>query len=628
MNLQHLRLCGMTGPKLASSIACIAILVVSSAASGGNRLFVGGLSWDTGGGVSRMKVRPLNDRIIVSRAQESGGATHAEAFVETAPGVGSLMLLPNPFGSTDGGADDVDCEESSGLCIASGSVENGSGDPQPTLWECTTSACTTWTVTLLPLPSGHSAGVALGVFIPQPGGLAIAAAVGWTSDLSGIAKATAWLPSVRGGFDAVLLPELGSVPIPPKESIALDYESITSTHAVVAGTASQDSGLSKPVVWYYDTALSTWGSPVELPLPVGSSVGAATALTVTDGTPGARVMTLAGVEEVDDDGTPGTRTLRLQCTTMASPSADCGSAGSWDVKSLPPLSGHGSSSALDIALLSNGYAMLAGSSYSSSTDPFDTGDATLWVVDSSTHMIVATLGVGELAYDLAAGEMARVLTSFRIGPGDGLGVHAVSGSTPGAGPRRWLMTEIPWNRRVEDIAIVSARAGSFDVQVDWRIDLGGRVIGDTELGATVDLEINGLPETSTDSEECLIWEVSDGSTYSCEDLPDGASCGTATLNTAPVGLTCDGDTGTCGVDFTTIFPGLSLQPGDTVKATLTPLLMAEAETVVDDDFLEVVDAVPVPSLGFGGLARLALLILVSGYLVVGITPQRSSCRDG
>jgi hypothetical protein len=615
-----LRLCfrGPTGSKLPSWIAWFSILLAASAAPAGNKLFVGSLSWDTDDGGTRMKVRPLQDRVLVYRPDGAGGSTGAEAYVETTRGTGTLMSLPNPFGSSDSGANDVDCEESSGVCIASGSVENTSGDPQPILWACTASACTSWTTTLLPLPSGHTSGVARGVFIPQPSGLVDAVAVGWTSDSSGIAKAVAWRPGAVGGWDVTLLPELDPLPTPPKESIAFGYQKISSAHAVVAGRAVNDSGDSKPVAWYFDTALSSWGSPVSLPLPVGSSEGAAAALTVTGGTPGSQLMTIAAVAEIDDGGTPGTQALRLQCTTGTSPSSDCGAAGSWNLKSLAPLPGHGSSSALDVAVLPNGYATLAGTSYPSSTDPYDTGEATLWIVDSSSHTIVATLRVSDLAYDLAAGDVPRVLASFRASPGDGLGVHAVSGTKLGGGPRRWLMTEVPWNRRVSEIVLVPTGGGRFDVQVGWRIDLGGSVAGDTELGAAVGLEINGVPEASAEAEPCLIWELDAGGEYDCESLPDGASCGSATLNDAPITLTCDAGAGTCGVDFTTVFSDLSLHTNDSVLATLTPLPATEAETVLDDDFLEVLVGlvVEVPALGAGGLTGLALLLMASSWLVI------------
>jgi hypothetical protein len=278
----------------------------------------------------------------------------------------------------------------------------------------------------------------------------------------------------------------------------------------------------------------------------------------------------------------------------------------------PPLPGHGSSSAVDVAVLPNGYAMLAGTSYASSTDPNGTGEATLWIVDTSTDTIVGTLRMSDLAQGLSAGDVPRVLTSFRVSPGDGLAVHAVSGTKLGGGPRRWLMTEVPWNRRVDDIAIVPSGAGSFDVTVDWRIDLGGSVAVDTELGAAVGLEIDTVPETPADTDECLIWDLGSGGGYSCEALPGGAPCGTAMSNSVAVTLTCDGDTGTCGVDLTTVFPGVSLVPGDSVLGTLTRLATAEAEIVVEDDSLEVIHGSAVPLFGAGGLATLALSIAASG----------------
>ena len=612
MSVQRLSSRGRSALEFSSAIAFVVglfIVLTASSTLAGNKLFVGGLSWDSSDVDTAMKIRPLNDRVIVHRTAASGGATSAEAYVETARGIGTLTSLPNPFGSTASGASAVDCEESSGICVASGSVENTVGAPQPILWECNTSACAAWATTLLPLPSGHTSGEALGVFVPQPSGLADAVAVGWTSDSSGVAKAATWTPNATGGFDVALLPELGSAPTPAKASRGFGFVTFEDGEFLATGVATHDSGETKPVVWYPQAL------PLVLPLPVGSSEGAALALTVADGAPGSQLMTIAGVAEIDDAGTPGTRALRFQCATSVSPASDCGTVGSWSMTRLEPLPGHGSSSVLDVAVLPNGYAMLAGTSYPSGSDPNATGEATLWIVESSTHSVVGKLRVSDLAHDLAPGDVPRVLTSFRASPGDGLGVHAVSGTQLGGSPRRWLMTEVPWNRRVDKIELVPAPGSTFDVEVSWRIDLAGSVSGDTELGAEVGLQINGVPETSAEAEECLIWDLDAGGAYACESLPDGASCGTAILNTVPIPLTCDADTGTCGVVVTTLFSAnLPLIKNDSVVASLTPLRSAEAETVEDDDSLELIVAAELPSLGIGGLMRLGLLILVSGCL--------------
>ena len=275
----------------------------------------------------------------------------------------------------------------------------------------------------------------------------------------------------------------------------------------------------------------------------------------------------------------------------------------------------GSSSAFDIAILGNGNAAIAGTSYPSGADPYVTGEATLWVVDSSSHTIISTLRVSDMADDLAAGDEPRVLDSFQISPGDGLGVHAVSGTILGGAARRWLMTGVPWNRRVQDIVLVPQGEGQVDVEVSWRIDLAGTVLSDTELGATLELEINGVPEANADNPECIIWDIADSDGYSCDVLPDGASCGTATLNSVPVSLTCDGDTGTCGLSFTTVFGGVVVLPGQTVSARLTPSRLTEPETVIGDDSFETISMVAAPMLGEWGILQLGALLLTSGLLL-------------
>jgi hypothetical protein len=179
------------------------------------------------------------------------------------------------------------------------------------------------------------------------------------------------------------------------------------------------------------------------------------------------------------------------------------------------------------------------------------------------------------------------------------------------------MTEVPWNRRVKGINLVPAEEEEFSVEVEWRIDLGGSQSSDTELGATLDLEINGVPTSTTDAEECLIWDLDAGGAFACEDLPDGASCGTGFLNTVPITLTCDAETVTCGVDFTTLFPSTDPIGNNTlVTVSLAPTAIAEPETVADDDSIEIVVGIELPSMGLPGMTALGLALLSSGSLVV------------
>jgi hypothetical protein len=492
---------------------------------------------------------------------------------------------------------------------------SSTGQEMPILFKCATSACTSWTTQQLPLPSGHIQGNARFVHIPQPSGFAAAVAVGSTRDSSGVPKAVAWQPDGLGGFTVTLLGEPTPMPVPASESVSLNYQKIKLSHAATAGLAANGLGERKPVVWFFDATIPAWAAPVVLPLPLGGDEGGATAMAVSDGAPGAQVMSVAGFEDIDDGGTPGTRAIAWQCTTTVSPSADCGSVGAWTSTVLTPLVGQGSSSALDIAILPNGDAAIAGTSYSSGADPYVSGEATLWVVDSSTHAIISTLRVSDMADDLAAGDVPRVLDSFQLSPGDGLGVHAVSGTMLGGAARRWLMTGVPWNRRVQGVALVPQGQGRFDVEVSWRIDLAGNVLLDTELGATVELEIGGVPEADSDNPECIIWDIKDSDGYSCDVLPDGANCGTATLNTVPVGLTCDGGTGTCGLGFTTVFADVAVSAGEAVSVTLTPSPLTEPETVVDDDFFQTIATLPVPTLGATGIVGLGALILTSGWFL-------------
>lgn len=141
-----------------------------------------------------------------------------------------------------------------------------------------------------------------------------------------------------------------------------------------------------------------------------------------------------------------------------------------------------------------------------------------------------------------------------------------------------------WNRRLTGIALTADEAGGFDVTAQWRIDLEGSSSAPVELGTAVDLSVNGGAPTTTESEDCLIWDIVGPFGPICAGQPDGTICGSASISGTPVDLTCDAETETCSTPVLTgSFPIAALADGDEITALLSPTAAAMSDSLPNDD---------------------------------------------
>ncbi len=139
-----------------------------------------------------------------------------------------------------------------------------------------------------------------------------------------------------------------------------------------------------------------------------------------------------------------------------------------------------------------------------------------------------------------------------------------------------------FNRRVTGISLAESSSGGFDVTAEWRIDLAGTQAIDVQVGSTVELRIGGTTHSTTDAEECLIWDLGSGG-GDCSIDPDGTTCGSATFGTVtPVVLTCD--SGVCSSPtITSVFPSVPLVVEDEIMVILRPAPGAAPDDLPNDD---------------------------------------------
>jgi len=208
-----------------------------------------------------------------------------------------------------------------------------------------------------------------------------------------------------------------------------------------------------------------------------------------------------------------------------------------------------------------------------------------------------------------SGHLTAVFPSVVLTPHDEIMVilRPVPGAVPDTdtGDDVGVFDVDTWNRRVVSLRTSpGSTAGLHDVSVAWTVDLEGSSTLGLELGTTLTVSVDGVPQATTDSPDCVIWDIMMG----------GGSGASADGSVFP--LVCQ--SGKCSLPTRTlVFPDIPVDPGEGLGVALTPApgALPELPGFPGDDEKEGVFPFPVPVLPLAAAPLAAGLLYLAGRRV-------------